>query len=52
MVAHVTSRPSCDIRKLEMTGRYVKEIPDQVLAAVEKMDRELCVGTEHEGTRQ
>jgi hypothetical protein len=25
-----------------MTGRYVKEIPQQVLAAVEKMDRELC----------
>jgi integrase len=28
--------------KLEMTGRYVKEIPDQVRAAVERMDRELC----------
>jgi integrase len=28
--------------KLEMTGRYVKEIPDQVRAAVEKMDKELC----------
>jgi integrase len=28
--------------KLEMTGRYVKEIPDQVRAAVEKMDREFC----------
>jgi integrase len=30
--------------KLEMTGRYVKELPDQVRAAVESMDRELCVG--------
>lgn len=29
--------------KLEMTGRYVKEIPDQVRAAVQKMDGELCV---------
>jgi integrase len=28
--------------KLEMTGRYVKEIPQQVRAAVDKMDRELC----------
>jgi integrase len=28
--------------KLEMTGRYIKEIPDQVRAAVERMDRELC----------
>ena len=28
--------------KLEMTGRYVKEIPEQVRAAVESMDRELC----------
>jgi integrase len=34
--------------KLEMTGRYVKEIPDQVRAAVERMDRELCQGTEAE----
>jgi len=38
--------------KLEMTGRYVKEIPDQVRAAVESMDHELCPGTEHEGTLQ
>jgi integrase len=29
--------------KLEMTGRYVKEIPDQVRSAVERMDRELCL---------
>ncbi len=28
--------------KLEMTGRYVKEIPEQVRTAVESMDRELC----------
>jgi integrase len=28
--------------RLEMTGRYVKEIPDQVRAAVDSMDRELC----------
>jgi integrase len=28
--------------RLEMTGRYVKEIPDQVRAAVESMDKELC----------
>jgi integrase len=28
--------------KLEMTGRYVKEIPDQVRSAVDRMDRELC----------
>jgi integrase len=32
--------------RLEMTGRYVKEIPDQVRAAVESMDRELCPGNE------
>jgi hypothetical protein len=25
-----------------MTSRYVKEIPEQVRAAVESMDRELC----------
>jgi integrase len=34
--------------KLEMTGRYVKEIPDQVRAAVENMDHELCPQTENE----
>lgn len=28
--------------KLEMTGRYVKEIPDAVRSAVDSMDRELC----------
>ena len=28
--------------KLEMTGRYVKEIPEQVRTAVDRMDRELC----------
>ena len=38
--------------KLEMTGRYVKEIPEQVRAAVDSMDRELCGGTEQEGTVQ
>lgn len=38
--------------KLEMTGRYVKEIPDQVRAAVESMDRELCDGTEQRGSLQ
>jgi integrase len=38
--------------KLEMTGRYIKEIPDQVRAAVDRMDRELCHGTEQKGTRQ
>ena len=38
--------------KLEMTGRYVKEIPSQVRAAVDSMDRELCEGTEQEGSLQ
>jgi integrase len=28
--------------KLEMTGRYIKEISEAVRAAVESMDRELC----------
>src|SRR5262245_35428310 len=28
--------------KLEMTGRYVKETPERVRAAVESMDQELC----------
>jgi len=28
--------------RLEMTGRYVKEIPEQVRKAVESMDKELC----------
>jgi integrase len=37
--------------KLEMTGRYIKEIPDAVRAAVEKMDRELCP-PEPQGTPQ
>jgi integrase len=32
--------------RLEMTGRYVKEIPDQVRAAVDSMDRELCPKTD------
>lgn len=35
---------------LEMTGRYIKEIPNQVREAVESMDRELCLGCEPEGT--
>ncbi len=38
--------------KLEMTGRYVKEIPEQVRAAVDRMDRELCHGTEKATMRQ
>jgi integrase len=38
--------------KLEMTGRYIKEIPDQVRAAVDSMDRELCQGTGQLGTLQ
>jgi integrase len=38
--------------RLEMTGRYVKEIPDQVRAAVENMDTELCPGTKQEGPVQ
>jgi len=38
--------------RLEMTGRYIKEIPEQVRAAVESMDRELCQGTEAEATVQ
>jgi len=38
--------------KLEMTGRYVKEIPEQVRAAVESLDHELCQGTERGGTVQ
>ena len=38
--------------KLEMTGRYIKEIPAQVRAAVDRMDHELCQGTEQEGTVQ
>jgi integrase len=38
--------------RLEMTGRYVKAIPDQVRRAVENMDKELCQGTEEEGTLQ
>ena len=33
--------------KLEMTGRYIKEIPEAVRAAVDSMDRELCAGTDH-----
>jgi len=28
--------------KLEMTGWYMKDIPDRVRAAVEKMDTDLC----------
>jgi integrase len=32
--------------KLEMTGRYIKAIPEAVRAAVESMDRELCAGTD------
>ena len=32
--------------KLEMTGRYIKEIPEEVRAAVDSMDRELCANTD------
>jgi len=38
--------------RLETTGQYVKEIPNKVRAAVESLDRELCHGTEPEGTLQ
>ena len=38
--------------RLEMTGRYVKEIPEQVRAAVDRMDRELCLQTEKATLRQ
>ena len=38
--------------RLEMTGRYVKEIPDQVRIAVERMDRELCLAVEEQGSLQ
>jgi integrase len=38
--------------RLEMTGRYVKAIPEQVRVAVESMDRELCPETGQEGTVQ
>ncbi len=31
--------------RLEMTGHYIKEIPEAVRAAVESMDRELCQAT-------
>ena len=34
--------------RLEMTGRYVKEIPEQVRTAVDSMDRELCPETGQE----
>lgn len=33
--------------KLDMTGWYMKEIPDRVRAAVEKMDTDLCRTPEH-----
>jgi hypothetical protein len=35
-----------------MTGRYVKEIPEQVRVAVESMDRALCRERGQEGTAQ
>jgi integrase len=38
--------------RLEMTGRYVKEIPDQVRVAVDSMDRELCPETGQKRTVQ
>jgi integrase len=38
--------------KLEMTGRYVKQIPEQVRAAVDRMDRELCPRSEKDGAVQ
>jgi integrase len=38
--------------RLEMTGRYVKEIPEQVRVAVDSMDRELCPEMGQERTVQ
>ena len=38
--------------KLEMTGRYIKEIPEAVRAAVESMDRELCQDSEQPSSIQ
>src|SRR5258705_5154734 len=38
--------------RLEMTGRYVKEIPEQGRVAVDSMDRELCPETGQERTVQ
>jgi hypothetical protein len=38
--------------KSEMTGPYIKEIPEAVRAAVESMDRELCQVTEELGPVQ
>jgi hypothetical protein len=38
--------------KLEMTGRYIKEIPDAVRVAVESMDRELCQTNDQPGSIQ
>jgi hypothetical protein len=35
-----------------MTGRYVKEIPEQVRAVVGKMDRELCPNPSQAATLQ
>jgi integrase len=37
---------------LAMTGLYIKQIPEEVRAAVESMDRKLCSGTESEGLVQ
>jgi integrase len=38
--------------KLEMTGHYIKEIPEEVRTAVESMDRELCPKTDAVNTLQ
>jgi integrase len=38
--------------RLEMTGRYVKEIPEQVRVPVGSLDRELCPGTGQDRTVQ
>jgi hypothetical protein len=37
--------------KLEMTGWYMKQIPETVRAAVEKMDADLCRAAEEASAR-
>jgi hypothetical protein len=37
---------------LDMTGRYVKDIPEQVRIAVESMDNELCPKMEQDSKVQ
>lgn len=38
--------------QLAMTGLYIKQIPEEVKAAVHAMDEKLCAGTEKEGPVQ